>query len=91
MTSSTRYVRPVLSLAENSVLKRLVPSQLYGEFDKHYSTWMAVIKAVAQLDCLLSLSKSSAALGEPCVRPEIVEAETAFADFEELRHPCIFR
>lgn len=84
-------VRPLSpSLAENSVLK-LVPSQLYGEFDKHYSTWMAVIKAVAQLDCLLSLSKSSAALGEPCVRPEIVEAETAFADFEELRHPCIFR
>lgn len=78
------------SSVENSVLK-LIPSQLYGEFDKHYSTWMAVIKAVAQLDCLLSLSKSSAALGEPCVRPEIVEAETAFADFEDLRHPCIFR
>lgn len=50
-----------------------------------------MIKVVAQLDCLLSLSKSSAALGEPCVRPEVVEAETAFADFEELRHPCIFR
>lgn len=52
---------------------------------------MAVIKAIAQLDCLLSLSKSSAALGEPCVRPEVVESDTAFADFEELRHPCIFR
>ena len=85
-------VRPLgPSSAEDLVVLKLVPSQLYGEFDKHYSTWMAVIKAVAQLDCLLSLSKSSAALGEPCVRPEIVEAETAFADFEELRHPCIFR
>ncbi|GAA6021689.1 hypothetical protein JCM8202_004312 [Rhodotorula sphaerocarpa] len=64
--------------------------KLYGEFDTHYATWMAVIKAIAQLDCLLSLSKSSAALGEPCVRPEVVESDTAFADFEELRHPCIF-
>lgn len=52
---------------------------------------MSVIRAISQLDCLLSLSKSSAALGEPCVRPEIVESDTAVADFEELRHPCIFR
>ncbi|GAA5849819.1 hypothetical protein JCM8547_000574 [Rhodosporidiobolus lusitaniae] len=63
--------------------------KLYGEFDKHYSTWMSVIKTVAQLDCLLSLSKSSAALGEPCVRPEIVESDQAILEFEELRHPCI--
>ncbi|GEM07599.1 DNA mismatch repair protein MSH6 [Rhodotorula toruloides] len=63
--------------------------KLYGEFDKHYTTWMAVIRAVSQLDCLLSLSKSSAALGEPCVRPEIVESDTAIVEFEELRHPCI--
>ncbi|KAJ8294900.1 DNA mismatch repair protein msh6 [Rhodotorula toruloides] len=63
--------------------------KLYGEFDKHYTTWMTVIRAVSQLDCLLSLSKSSAALGEPCVRPEIVESDTAIVEFEELRHPCI--
>ncbi|TNY21923.1 muts domain V-domain-containing protein [Rhodotorula diobovata] len=63
--------------------------KLYGEFDKHYSTWMAVIRVVAQLDCLLSLSKSSAALGEPCVRPEIIESDTAIVEFEELRHPCV--
>lgn len=65
--------------------------KLYGEFDKHYTTWMAVTRAVSQLDCLLSLSKSSAALGEPCVRPEIVESDTAIVEFEELRHPCIIR
>ncbi|TKA55262.1 hypothetical protein B0A53_02232 [Rhodotorula sp. CCFEE 5036] len=95
----SRYYTPettrmIADLKEARERKQMVINdfqyKLYGEFDKHYSTWMAVIKAVAQLDCLLSLSKSSAALGEPCVRPEIVEAETAFADFEELRHPCIF-
>ncbi|GAA5837892.1 hypothetical protein JCM9279_004059 [Rhodotorula babjevae] len=63
--------------------------KLYGEFDKHYSTWMALVRVVSQLDCLLSLSKSSAALGEPCVRPEIVESDTAIVEFEELRHPCV--
>ncbi|GAA5880636.1 hypothetical protein JCM3774_000560 [Rhodotorula dairenensis] len=86
--------RMIADLKEARERKQMVINdfqyKLYGEFDKHYSTWMAVIKAVAQLDCLLSLSKSSAALGEPCVRPEIVAAETAFADFQELRHPCIF-
>jgi len=52
---------------------------------------MAVIRVVAQLDCLLSLSKSSAALGEPCVRPEIIESDTAIVEFEELRHPCVLK
>lgn len=52
---------------------------------------MAVVRVVSQLDCLLSLSKSSAALGEPCVRPEIVESDTAIVEFEELRHPCVLK
>ncbi|GAA5958465.1 hypothetical protein JCM21900_001479 [Sporobolomyces salmonicolor] len=63
--------------------------KLYGEFDKDYSTWMAVVKTISELDCLMSLSKSSAALGEPAVRPEIVESDQAILEFEELRHPCI--
>jgi DNA mismatch repair protein MSH6 len=65
--------------------------QVFAEFDKDYSTWMTTIKVVAELDCLLSLSKSSAALGEPSVRPEIVESDAAIVEFEELRHPCVFR
>ena len=52
---------------------------------------MNVVRTIAQLDCLMSLSKSSAALGEPCVRPEIVESDQAILEFEELRHPCILR
>lgn len=30
------------------------------------------------------------ALGEPSVRPEIVDSPQASVEFEELRHPCIF-
>ncbi|GAA5847718.1 hypothetical protein JCM3766R1_000742 [Sporobolomyces carnicolor] len=101
MTSTqkvNRYYSPevsrlVSSLKEARERKTMVVNnfqfKLYGEFDKDYATWMSVVRAVAQLDCLLSLSKSSAALGEPCVRPEIVESDQAILDFEELRHPCI--
>ncbi|KAK4705468.1 DNA mismatch repair protein MSH6, partial [Phenoliferia sp. Uapishka_3] len=63
--------------------------KVYGEFDRDYSVWLNAVKVVAELDCLLSLSKSSAALGEPSVRPEIIEADTAIIEFEELRHPCV--
>ncbi|GAA5901645.1 hypothetical protein JCM6882_006031 [Rhodosporidiobolus microsporus] len=94
----SRYYTPettrlIADLKEARERKQMVVNdfqfKLYGEFDKGYSTWMAVIRAVSQLDCLLSLSKSSAALGEPCVRPEIIEHDTAIVEFEELRHPCI--
>ncbi|ORY88074.1 muts domain V-domain-containing protein [Leucosporidium creatinivorum] len=63
--------------------------KVYGEFDKDYSTWLDVVKVIAELDCLMSLSKSSQALGEPAVRPEIVESDQAIIEFEELRHPCV--
>ena len=32
---------------------------------------------------------SSVALGEPKCRPKIVEGESAFVDFKELRHPAL--
>lgn len=64
---------------------------MFAAFDGSYSTWLQVVKIVSELDCLLSLSKSSAALGEPSVRPEIVESDAAIIEFEELRHPCILR
>ncbi|GAA6018493.1 hypothetical protein JCM11491_006423 [Sporobolomyces phaffii] len=101
MTSTqkvNRYYSPevsrlVTSLKEARERKGMVVNdfqfKLYGEFDKDYSTWMTVVRTVAQLDCLMSLSKSSAALGEPCVRPEIVDSDQAILEFEELRHPCI--
>jgi DNA mismatch repair protein MSH6 len=64
---------------------------VFAEFDADYPTWMATIKAVAELDCLISLAKASASLGEPAVRPEIVESDHAIIEFEELRHPCVIK
>lgn len=60
------------------------------EFSKDYNEWKKAIKLVAELDCLVSLAKSSIALGYPAVRPVIVDEEQASVEFEELRHPCIF-
>jgi DNA mismatch repair protein MSH6 len=53
--------------------------------------WLAAVKIVAQLDCLISLAKASTALGVPSCRPEFIEDENARSvlEFTELRHPCI--
>lgn len=93
-----RYYSPeveklVKQLKEARERKQAVVSEfqftVYHEFDKDYATWMANIKAVAELDCLISLAKASSSLGEPAVRPEIIESDHAIIDFEELRHPCV--
>ncbi|TDL25149.1 DNA mismatch repair protein Msh6 [Rickenella mellea] len=63
--------------------------RLFGEFDQDRDVWLRTIKVMAELDCLFSLAKSSAAIGEPACRPEFVESDTAFLDFEELRHPAL--
>lgn len=92
---SPEVSRLVVKLKEARERKTAVVNEfeftVYAEFDKEYAIWLDVVKVVAELDCLMSLSKSSTALGEPCVRPEIVESDVAIVDFEELRHPCILR
>lgn len=72
-----------------AILSR-ISTQVYREFSKDYSEWLQAVKVVAELDCLVSLAKSSVALGEPAVRPEIVDEPQASVQFDELRHPCIF-
>jgi DNA mismatch repair protein MSH6 len=44
---------------------------------------------MAELDCLISLALASHNLDEPKCRPQFVESEQAFIDFEELRHPSM--
>lgn len=68
---------------------RDVAGRFYAKFDEEYSIWLAAIKIIAQLDCLISLSKASASLGSPSCRPEFVEEERTVVEFEELRHPCM--
>jgi DNA mismatch repair protein MSH6 len=64
-------------------------SRFFARFDEHYDTWLAAVKVIAHLDCLISLAKASSALGEPSCRPVFVEDERSVIEFEELRHPCV--
>ncbi|KAF2103506.1 putative DNA mismatch repair protein Msh6 [Rhizodiscina lignyota] len=68
-----------------------VAGRFYARFDEDYSTWLAAVKIIAQLDCLISLAKASASMGEPSCRPEFVDDARArtVIEFEELRHPCM--
>ncbi|KAF2084464.1 DNA mismatch repair protein Msh6 [Saccharata proteae CBS 121410] len=66
-----------------------VAGRFYKRFDEEYQTWLAAVKIIAQLDCLISLAKASASLGEPSCRPRFVEDERTVLEFEELRHPCM--
>ncbi|GAA99438.1 uncharacterized protein L969DRAFT_93899 [Mixia osmundae IAM 14324] len=73
----------------NAAIKQF-KGRLCAAFDQHYDIWLQAVKLIAEIDCLLSLAKSSAALGEPSCRPVIVDSDRASVDFENLRHPCIF-
>jgi DNA mismatch repair protein MSH6 len=73
----------------HSQVVKQVAGRFYARFDEDYKTWLAAIKVVAQLDCLVSLASASAMLGEPSCRPTFVENERSVVEFEELRHPCI--
>ncbi|KAH6917837.1 DNA mismatch repair protein msh6 [Coprinopsis sp. MPI-PUGE-AT-0042] len=63
--------------------------RVYAEFDKDRSQWLRTVRVVAELDCLFSLAKSSAAIGSPSCRPEFVDGDSAAVEFEEMRHPTI--
>lgn len=66
-----------------------VAGRFYARFDEDYAIWLAAVKIIAHLDCLISLAKASASLGEPACRPEFVDSERSVLEFSELRHPCM--
>ncbi|KAH7078950.1 muts domain V-domain-containing protein [Paraphoma chrysanthemicola] len=68
---------------------REVATRFCARFDEEYKTWLAAVKIIAQLDCLISLAKASASLGEPSCRPQFSEGKRTIVEFEELRHPCM--
>jgi DNA mismatch repair protein MSH6 len=72
----------------NTVIKKF-KFRLYEEFDKDRGAWLRAIRVLAELDCLFSLAKASNAIGDPACRPELVEGDSAFVEFEELRHPTL--
>ncbi|KAF2837031.1 DNA mismatch repair protein Msh6 [Patellaria atrata CBS 101060] len=66
-----------------------VAGRFYARFDEDYPVWLAAVKIIAQLDCLISLAKASSSLGEPSCRPTFVDDDRTVLEFEELRHPCM--
>jgi DNA mismatch repair protein MSH6 len=66
-----------------------VAGRLYARFDEDYSDWLAAVKVIAQLDCLISLARASASLGSPACRPTFLDSERTALEFSELRHPCM--
>ena len=100
--SATKVVKRYYSPQLRNLVRRLQEAQethaqivkeakgrFFARFDEEYMTWLTAVKIVSQLDCLISLAKASAALGEPSCRPTFVENERSALEFEELRHPCM--
>ncbi|KAF2202503.1 DNA mismatch repair protein Msh6 [Delitschia confertaspora ATCC 74209] len=94
----TRYYSPELrklvrALQEvqetHGQIVREVATRFCQRFDEDYATWLAAIKIVAQLDCLISLARASSSLGEPSCRPVFSDASRTVVEFEDLRHPCM--
>lgn len=73
----------------HSQLVKEVAARFHAKFDEAYPTWLAAVRIIAQLDCLISLAKASTSLGFPSCRPSFVEDERSVLEFQELRHPCM--
>jgi DNA mismatch repair protein MSH6 len=70
-------------------ITREVATRFCQRFDEDYKIWLAAVKIIAQLDCLISLARASASLGEPSCRPVFEEGNRTVVQFEDLRHPCM--
>lgn len=73
----------------HSQIVKEVASSFFKRFDVDYEVWLQAIRIISQLDCLISLAKSSSAMGVPSCRPVFVDDERSVVEFTELRHPCM--
>ena len=97
-SSCTRYYFPALKSLVRELQEaqemhaqaaKLTASIFFKKFDTDYAIWLAAVKVIANLDCLVSLAKASTSLGEESCRPIFVEDERSVVDFQQLRHPCM--
>ncbi|KAH6615735.1 muts domain V-domain-containing protein [Chaetomium sp. MPI-SDFR-AT-0129] len=73
----------------HSQIVKEVAARFFSRFDIDYEVWLQAIRIISQLDCLISLAKSSSAIGIPSCRPTFVDDERSVVKFTELRHPCM--
>lgn len=81
----------------HKVLEDDLKNRLFRKFTAHYNTvWFPTIQAISNIDCIVSLARTSESLGFPACRPQLVEEIdpktneklNGFLRFKELRHPC---
>ena len=89
-----RLVRDLQEAREtHAQIVREVTGRFCTRFDRDYTDWLAAVRIIAQLDCLISLARASASLGAPSCRPEFVDEDAdeqrGVLDFRDLRHPTM--
>ena len=62
--------------------------RMYEKFNKNYSIWISAIRNIANIDCLIALTKTSESIGYPSCRPHFEKSDRGLIEFKELRHPC---
>ncbi|EJS44294.1 msh6p [Saccharomyces arboricola H-6] len=81
----------------HKTLEEDLKNRLCQKFDAHYnSIWMPTIQAISNIDCLLSITRTSESLGAPSCRPTIIDEVdpktnaklNGYLNFKSLRHPC---
>ncbi|KAG7886366.1 hypothetical protein KL938_000019 [Ogataea parapolymorpha] len=88
-TEVKKLVRKLMEARElHKIIGESLQARMYGRFMGDYPIWSSSIKAVAQLDCILSLARASESLGMPACRPEFIDSASAQIEFQDLRHPC---
>ncbi|WRT63564.1 uncharacterized protein IL334_000469 [Kwoniella shivajii] len=96
--SVTRYHTPEIlpmireyqeAVEIQNATKREFYKRLMAEFDKDRAIWLQAVRVIAELDCLVSLAKSTQNMDDPKCRPEFIDSSSAFIDFEDLRHPSM--
>jgi DNA mismatch repair protein MSH6 len=71
----------------HKILEDSLKTRMFARFDTDYNVWSSAISAIAKIDCLVSLARTSESIGFPAVRPEFVDSNVGVLEFEELRHP----
>lgn len=86
----TQLVRELQEAEEtHSQLVREAAARFFRKFDADREAWLRALQVAATLDCLVSLARASASLGQPCCRPRFVDEERSRVEFAQLRHPCM--
>ena len=91
-----RIKNMVRRLQEAEERKNMVQTSIFAnilkQFSEHWPMWNHAVSLIAELDCLISLSKCAQILGEPLCRPKLLDRTSltpSSISLEQFRHPCL--